>query len=188
MFEPKYEPGDYFLYIGRLSGEKGLPCLVKSFMAIHSNKARLTIVGEGPCKNELEKIAQSDPRIQFAGYLSGEKLNEISRHALAVVVPSEWYENAPLSIIEAFAFGKPVIGSRIGGITEMIEDQKNGLLFESGSADDLKNKLEHVLSMSSQQISDMGRAARRKVETDYTADLHYRRLMDLYKMAIARSN
>jgi glycosyltransferase involved in cell wall biosynthesis len=187
-FRPLYAPGDYFLYIGRLSSEKGLSTLVRAFRGIRSKNAKLIIVGEGPCKNELQTIASPDPRIRFAGYLSGDPLEQVTRNALAVVVPSEWYENAPLSVLEALAYGKPVIGSRIGGIPEMIDDGVNGFLFESADSADLRDKLEFVLSMSPHQITEMGRAARRRIETDYTADLHYRRLMDVYQMALSRVN
>ena len=69
---------------------------------------------------------------RFTGYLSGDRLKETTRNALAVIVPSEWYENAPISVLEALAFGKPVVGARIGGIPEMIDEGVNGYLFELG--------------------------------------------------------
>jgi glycosyltransferase involved in cell wall biosynthesis len=102
-------------------------------------------------------------------------------------MPSEWYENAPMSVLEAFAYGKPVIGARIGGIPEMIDEDVNGYLFDPGNADDLREKLELVLSMSDAQISKMGQAARQKVEKEYNAELHYERLMDVYHRALSRT-
>jgi len=185
--EPLYSPGKYFLYLGRLSGEKGLPTLIKAFMKVNFDETSLTIVGEGPLKDRLETMAAGDPRVRFTGYLSGNALKEATRNALAVIVPSECYENAPLSILEAFAFGKLVIGSKIGGIPEMIDHGVNGYLFEPGDVDDLREKLEHVLSMPGKQISEMGEAARQKVETEYNADLHYERLMDVYHRALRKT-
>jgi glycosyltransferase involved in cell wall biosynthesis len=186
-FEPRYSPGNYFLYLGRLSDEKGLSTLIEAFMNVTFDKTNLMIVGEGPIRNQLEKVAKADPRIRFTGYLSGNTLKETTRNALAVIVPSEWYENAPLSILESFAFGKPVIGSRIGGIPEMIDDGVNGLLFESGNADDLTKKLELLLSRPEKRIIEMGRAAREKIEQQYNVDLHYDRLMDIYRRALGKS-
>ena len=115
-FTPNYNPGQYFLYLGRLSPEKGIPTLIEAFMKIASKKISLYVAGEGPIRNQLESMAAADSRITFTGYLSGERLHETTRNALAVIVPSEWYENAPISVLEALAFGKPVLGARIGGI------------------------------------------------------------------------
>ena len=141
-FEPQFNPGNYFLYLGRLSSEKGILTLINAFMKTKSENVKFLIVGEGPIRNQLEEHVKADSRILFTGYLSGDKLKETTRNALAVVVPSEWYENAPISILEAMAFGKPVIGARIGGIPEMIDDGLNGYLFEPRDVDDLREKLE----------------------------------------------
>ena len=183
-FEPLYSPGNYFLYIGRLSFEKGLPTLIKAFLKVKTEKAGLTIVGEGPMRDSLEPMTIDDKRIQFTGYLAGNILKGAIKNALAVILPSECYENAPLSILESFGFGKPVIGSRLGGIPEMIDEGINGYLFEPGNVDDLAEKLELILSMPDRHISEMGQAARQKVEREYTAELHFTRLMDIYHKAL----
>lgn len=187
QFEPCYSPGRYFVYLGRLSPEKGLFTLVTAFMKVAFNQARLTIVGEGPIRTKLQSIAKNDPRIRFTGYLSGNSLKEIVRGALGVIIPSEWYENAPISVLEAFGFGKPVIASRIGGIPEMIDDGVNGYLFEPGNTIDLRNKLEELLDMPDGRIRDMGKAARRKVEKEYSAEMHYERLLTVYHRALSKS-
>jgi glycosyltransferase involved in cell wall biosynthesis len=102
-------------------------------------------------------------------------------------MPSDWYENAPLSLVEAFAYGKPVIGARIGGIPEMIDDGVNGLLFEPGNMEDLKDKLALAMSLSDVKIRKMGKAAREKVESEYNAELHYERLVAVYQRAIGKA-
>lgn len=183
-FVPRYNPGKYFLFLGRLSPEKGIPTLIKAFMKIASKKISLYVAGEGPARNQIESMAAADSRIRFTGYLSGEKLKETIRNALAVIVPSEWYENAPISILEALAFGKPVVGARIGGIPEMIDEGVNGYLFEPGNVDNLKEKLEIILSMPVRHIREMGEAARQKVKSEYNSELHYERLMDIYHRAL----
>ena len=187
-FVPRYNPGQYFLYLGRLSPEKGITTLIEAFMKIASKKISLYVTGEGPVRNQLESSAAADSRIRFTGYLSGERLKETTRNSLAVIVPSEWYENAPISVLEALAFGKPVLGARIGGIPEMIDEGVNGYLFASGNVDDLSEKLELFLSMSDEDIRDMGKAARQKIETQYSAELHYARLMDIYCKALRAKN
>ena len=104
----------------------------------------------------------------------------ITRNSLAVVVPSEWYENAPLSVLEAFSYGKPVIGSNVGGIPEMIDDGNNGFHFQSGDVNGLQGKLELILGLSDKQIVEMGKAARLSVEIKYSPEFHYERLIQTY--------
>ena len=185
-FEPSYAPGEYFLYIGRLSTEKGIETLIKAFSHLENAGARLKIAGEGPLGGQLKQKAASDSRIVFCGYLSGASLEETTRKALAVVVPSEWYENAPLSVLEAMAYGKPVIGARIGGIPEMIEDGSSGFLYEPGDAGALTRAMCKISGMEAAAVEAMGRRARRKVEEEYNADLHYQRLAALYRKAAGR--
>jgi glycosyltransferase involved in cell wall biosynthesis len=183
-FKPRFNPGKYFMYLGRLSSEKGILTLIEAFMMVEQVRARLLVVGEGPLLDQLKKNSKRDSRIRFTGYLSGSTLKETTKNALAVIVPSEWYENAPISILESFACGKPVIGSRIGGIPEMIDEGINGFLFETGNAVDLKHKLERILNISDYEIREMGTAAREKVEQKFNSDLHYNRLMDVYHTAL----
>jgi len=99
-------------------------------------------------------------------------------------LPSECYENAPMSVIEAMAYGKPVIGARIGGIPEMVIDGVTGFTFESGNATDLREKLFHVLNLSNKSLESMGRAARRSAEQYFSAENHYQKLMTLYKKVL----
>lgn len=183
-FEPNYEPEDYLVYIGRLSVEKGIKTLVNAFQKVASKNIQLKIVGDGPERKNLEEWAQTDSRIEFAGYLSGEELRGVTSKAKAAVIPSEWYENAPISILEAFAFGKPVIGAEIGGIPEMIDDGVNGFLFESGNVEDLTDKLNKFLDCTKSEIIQMGKAARQKVEDCYNPGTHYEKLMNIYQKAI----
>jgi len=184
-FIPNYDSENYLLYIGRLSGEKGIGTLIKAFKAVKEKNIQLMIVGDGPERESLVKRAKEDNRIQFTGYLSGKELGEATQNAKAVVVPSEWYENAPISILEAFAYGKPVIGAMIGGIPEMIDEGKNGFLFESGSVKDLTEKINKFLEYSNSDIAEMGKAARKKAEDKYNPEIHYEKLIKVYKNAIS---
>lgn len=185
-YEAQYENNGYLVYVGRLSKEKGVSTLIKAFKQTKS-MCKLLVIGDGPLMEELKLSVESvAKKIYFSGYLSGNKLKESIRDAVAVVMPSMCYENAPLSILESFGFGKPVIGSRIGGIPEMIDEGVNGYLFEPGNVDDLREKIELMLSMSDRQIREMGQAARQKVEREYNSELHYERLMEIYHRALGK--
>ena len=182
--DPNFTPGKYFIYIGRLSDEKGIATLILAFKKIIFKDKRLFVVGDGPIKSKLEGICKDNKNITFTGYLSGIGLKEITKNSLAVIVPSEWYENAPLSILEAFALGKPVIGAEIGGIPEMIDHGYDGLHFKTGDMNDLQEKLEMFLTFSKKRIKNMGKLARLKAEKNFSPELHYDKLMQVYSNVI----
>ncbi len=185
-FDPNYTHGKHFLYLGRLSEEKGIATLIQAFSKLQNRQAELLVVGDGPIRKELEYDARNNHRIRFAGYLSGRSLLEAIRNSLAVVVPSEWYENAPISILEAMAYGKPVIGATVGGIPEMIEDGVNGFLFESGNCSALRVVLDRLAGMDATEIENMGRAARKKAERENSTESHYQNLIEIYQEVLKR--
>jgi glycosyltransferase involved in cell wall biosynthesis len=177
-FQPQYSPGDYLLYFGRLAPEKGLPTLLRAAAAADQP---LAIAGTGPLEPALRELAgQLGSQVDFLGYRSGTELHDAIRGARAVVLPSEWYENAPMSVLESFALGKPVIGARIGGIPELIDEGLTGFVFKSGDATSLADVLRKVGGMPSARLQDMGRAARAFVESTFTEDRYYRELAELY--------
>lgn len=133
---------DYLLYFGRLSPEKGLDTLLKA-AAINRNTVKL--VGTGPEKDNLESLADElKVKVDFLGFKSGEELKDIIMKAKAVVIPSIWYENMPLSLLEALNLGCPVIASNIGGMPEIIKEGKNGWLFRPGDESDLADKIKDL--------------------------------------------
>jgi glycosyltransferase involved in cell wall biosynthesis len=97
-----------------------------------------------------------------------------------VVLPSEWYENAPVSVLEAYALGKPVLGARIGGIPELIRDHETGICFESGNIQSLVEALQSSGAAPDAQLEQMGRAARRWVEQDFTVAKYRQRILAAY--------
>ena len=116
------------------------------------------------------------------GYKTGEELHQEIRHSLLTVLPSEWYENNPRSILEGFALGRPAIGARIGGIPELVIEGETGLTFESGNALDLRSKIQGLLS-NPKQIEAMGRKARNLAEREWSTEQHYQKLMEIYATA-----
>ncbi len=166
----------YVLFLGRLVREKGVETLLKA----HANSSagwRLAIAGTGPLGDEL--MAKYNPS-NFVGYVAGDALKAMIDRASVVVVPSEWYENCPMSVLEAMAYGKPVVGSRMGGIPELVEDGKTGLLHEAGNVNELTSALDRLMS-SAELRQQMGMAGRQRVETAYSLDSHNAGLMKIYK-------
>lgn len=177
--------GEYFLFFGRLSHEKGINTLIDAF--ISNRNAKLKIVGTGPEEDKLRKrvIDAEAYNIEFAGYRSGDALKEIIRDAAFVVVPSEWYENNPMTIVEAYSAGVPVIGAKIGGIPEIVDDWKTGFLFTSGDSDALRKCIEKAASITDEDYIDMSENARTFAADNFNEDKNYEKLIDLYK-AISR--
>ncbi|WP_310448391.1 glycosyltransferase [Thiobacillus sp.] len=185
-FTPQFEPGDYFFYFGRLALEKGVGTLIR---AAARAGVRLHIAGTGPEGDALKALAaEVGGDIEFLGFVSGDPLWKLLREARAIVLPSEWYENAPMSVLEAYASGKPVIGARIGGIPEMVMEGETGWLFESGSVDELAGKLAHMQSQSGAEISAMGQAARRVVEERFNERQYLDAMLQLYESLGVRVN
>lgn len=185
-YEPSYEPGKAFLYFGRLSREKGLATLIRAAAEV---KHPLVIVGTGPQLPELQALAgQLSADVQFLGYMTGRALHDAVRAARVVVLPSEWYENAPMSVLEAYALGRPVIGARIGGIPEFIRENETGLSFASGNVESLVDAMRKMVNLSSSEFDVMARKARGWVETEFTAELYRDRILAIYRELGIRSN
>jgi glycosyltransferase involved in cell wall biosynthesis len=179
-----------FVYFGRLEAEKGLFTLFESIRSFadteSSRKAVFKIVGDGSIKEELNRIAQRNgiKNVEFSGFLKGEKLFAEIKKSDVVIIPSEWFENYPVSVMEAFALSKPVIGARIGGIPEMVRDNETGLTFESGNAVDLSEKINYLIN-NPHKAAEMGEKARLFIEREVNPERHYKELMKIYKEAIS---
>lgn len=171
------EEDGYLLYFGRLSSEKGLRTLIQAVAQVPEGK--LKIVGDGPQRQELEALAQrlAGGRVDFTGHQPTEELLITLKRAKMVILPSEWYENCPYTILEAFALGKPVIASDIGGIPELIEDGGDGLLFEPRNWEELADRIRFLLH-DGHRIEYLGSNTRRKIEEKYGADAHYTRFIE----------
>jgi glycosyltransferase involved in cell wall biosynthesis len=176
--KPQYNDGRYALFVGRLSREKGIPTLLA---AVENLDVPVHIVGDGPLKAEYEDFVAGHKinHVIFEGYKSGDNLKRLYENAAFLVIPSECYENAPMTVLEAYSYGKPVIGSRIGGIPEMIEHGRTGLLFTPGQADELAECL-RMLWQDGSLRSKMGREAHEKMQKEFSSEAHYEKLIGLY--------
>ena len=179
QYQPNYEPGDYVFYFGRLSLEKGVDTLIK---AVAKSKLTLKIAGTGPYEQELRQIVEdTNADVEFLGYRTGEDLKQLIREAKMIVLPSQWYENAPISILEAYASGKVVVGADIAGIPEMIIPGETGFLFKSADVNDLSDVLNLVDATSANTISDMGRQAREHVCNEFSNKKYLQKTLAMYE-------
>jgi len=185
-FTPCYDFEEYFVYAGRLSAEKGLFTLLEAMKKLKG--IRLRLVGRGPLEPALRKYVSENrlDNVEFSGFLTGEELISMMARAMFVVLPSEWYENCPMVLLEAFALGKPGLGSNLGGIPDLIEDGRNGLLFKAGDSSDLAEKINHLLR-NPNLVRSFSRESRKKAEDAYNAEVHYRKLMAVYARAVGRT-
>ena len=173
-----YQPGERFVFVGRLSEEKGLLTFVK---AVAQAGAKATIVGTGPQEEELQRTVEATGAdVEFAGYQTGDALFEIIRNARALVLPSECYENAPVVLLEAYGVGTPVLGSNLGGIPELIVENETGLLAQAGSVEGFAVALQRYVEMTDAEVAEMGRTGRRFVEENFSRDRYLQGLLDIY--------
>jgi glycosyltransferase involved in cell wall biosynthesis len=167
-----------FLFVGRLSTEKGIATLAEAMRRLPS--AQMRVAGEGPEAGTLED-AQGVVRL---GSLPGEAVRQEMGRAMALIIPSIWYENFPRTIVEAFASGLPVIASRIGALADIVASEKTGLLFEPGNPRDLADKMAWALA-NPEHMSEMGINARSQYEAKFSAEVNYQRLMEIYDGVLA---
>jgi len=172
--------GNYIAYIGRLSREKGIGTLIRAVSELRSTE--LLIAGSGPSGDSLKKLCNSlgAENVSFVGHLSGDEVVRFISGAKFVIIPSEYYENCPLSILETMALGKPVIGAAIGGIPELIDDGVDGILFDAGNVEELRSQISRLSDDAKLSVS-MGRTARQKISDSYNKEVHYQRIMKVYK-------
>lgn len=171
------------VYIGRLAEEKGLRTLVAAWEQMES-PPRLRLIGDGPLREELEREASvSRGQIELLGQQSHARAIEYLKKAAFVVLPSEWYEAFPHVILEAYACGVPILGSRIGTLADVIEDGVTGLLFERGDPADLAAKA-HWMMEHEYHARQLGLNGRAVYEKEYTAERNYRRLIAIYRSTI----
>ena len=170
-------PRSGLLFVGRLSFEKGIVSLAKAATLL--SDAQLRVAGEGPQAALLANI-EGVTRI---GQLTSSEVWQEMNSAIALVIPSIWYETFGMVIIEAYASGTPVIVSRIGALADIVTEGETGLLFEPDNAQDLADKLSWALAHP-EKMATMGRKARLVYEEKYTAEQNYTQLIDIYRSVI----
>lgn len=145
--EKETQKKDYILYFGRFAKEKGIETLTGA------SKIKFVCAGSGP----MEDTVNQSPNLENIGFKTGTELETLIREAKCTVYPSIWYENCPFSVMESIMYGTPVVASEIGGIPELIENQKTGILFEAGNVKEFENAINSILSDKT-KADEMSRA------------------------------
>jgi glycosyltransferase involved in cell wall biosynthesis len=181
-----HQDGDYVLYFGRIEKVKGIDSLLEAFEILPPT-IKLVIVGHGEYESEVRaRISSSKKlydRVKLLGFMSKDELSQTIHKSKFVIVPSIWYETFGLTVVEAMAHYKPVIGANIGGITEIISHEIDGLLFEPGDFAELSKHIRYLWNDDS-LVKNMGYAARKKVETEFSPKIHFEKLNTIYKSLI----
>lgn len=171
---PSLEKSEHYIFVGRLSEVKGIKTLCK---AAANLPYKLIVVGGGDLLDELKQQYSNCNNIEFLGQQSWEQFRPLLEGARFMVLSAEWSENNPLTIIESQSLGTPVLGARIGGIPELIDEGINGMTFTSGDVNDLTEKIRLMMS-STFSYSDIAASAQKK----YSAEAYYDKLMEIYKV------
>lgn len=175
--------GDYAIYVGRISGEKGIATLLEAWEGLPDIPLR--IVGDGPLLHDLMARANAHPNIGLLGQRTHRETLDLIKGARFLVFPTEWYETFGRVVIEAYACGKPVICSDIGAVRELIADQKTGLLFKACDPLDLREKARWMWTHST-EYHLMEKQARKEYEEKYTPERNYQMLMEIYRQVLNR--
>jgi glycosyltransferase involved in cell wall biosynthesis len=164
------------LYLGQIVPHKGVSVLAKAFKALSRNDLRLHLAGDGDYSGPLQDELKDISNVTFHGHVSGEAKARLLARSDVCVLPSICYETAGLVILEAYRYGLPVIGSKIGAIPEMIAENKTGFLFEPGDESGLVSVLQ---SISKERIRQMANHCR-QVAMSYSMENHLDKLFEVY--------
>jgi glycosyltransferase involved in cell wall biosynthesis len=174
--------GEYAIYIGRLTHEKGVDILLAAWDKLH---IPLKIVGDGQLRESVQKYAQKNTFIEYLGQVSQKSVIDLLQKSRFLVFPSKLYEGLPMTVIEAFSCGVPVITSDLASRTELIRDSETGTLYSSSDPASLAAKAEWFWNHPD-HCAEMGRNARRTYEDKYTPEQNYALLQKIYQQVIER--
>lgn len=183
---PCYDDDKYFLFLGRMAHQKGTIYAIKAMKYIKDTDYVLKITGQITNSAEDQEIWNFikknglEEKVIFTGFKHGEELQDLISHSTCIVCPAIWYENMPNTVIEAYAYGKPVVASRIGSLAEIVIDGKTGLLFEMKNSKDLSEKLKKFIE-NPKLSKELGQNARMEVESKYEVSKHMNSVIQILK-------
>ena len=173
-----FESEDYAVFVGRLSEEKGIKTLLDAWSGV--NNLKLKVLGDGHLRKELEDLSnKSNIDIEFLGFRTQEEVLDIVKNAMIQIIPSECYEGFPMSVLEAFACGTPIIASRLGSLQEIISDGQTGVLFEAMNSSDLLVKVRELMNDHDKRMR-LALNARKVFDKEYSQEVNFETLMDIY--------
>ncbi|MBR3311403.1 MAG: glycosyltransferase family 4 protein [Solobacterium sp.] len=183
---PNYTHRKYFLFLGRLAHQKGARYAIEAMSYLKKTDYVLKITGkltDSPEDKALQEYISTNnlnEKIEFVGFKSGAELDDLIRYSTSILCPAIWYENMPNTVIEAYAYGKPVIASRVGSLAEIVEDGKTGYLFEMKNAEDLADKMLRFVNNDALS-GELGKMARQECLLKYNEDRHMEKVIALLK-------
>ncbi|AHM64869.1 glycosyl transferase [Paenibacillus polymyxa] len=179
----KYDPNDrYLLFVGRISAEKGVRNLLQAWSQLEDRGGlRLVIIGDGPQKAELAAAyAQED--IRFLGKQDGDTVLDCMSRAMYVMVPSIWYEGFPMTIVESYSVGTPVLCSRIGALEEIVEDGVTGFHFQHDDLENIKTVIRRAVAY--ENYAAMRQKVAENYAAHYTEEVNVKQLLAIYSEAM----
>lgn len=183
-YNVEVEDDGYAFYFGRLIKEKGIFTLLEAFKGLKDKK--LLIAGDGP---DLEKIKEylnknnMQENIKLLGYIDSDKVKEYVRKSRFIIVPSIWYENCPYSVLETLAIGKPIIGSNLGGIPELVKNNESGLIYTYNKPKELQEKMK-TLFENKELADELGKNAKQIAKKEYSKESYYNKIINIYEGAV----
>jgi glycosyltransferase involved in cell wall biosynthesis len=178
------DTGGYALFVGRLTEEKGIATLLRAWKEL-GDGFQLEIIGEGPLSSEVEAARLTMPNVRWHGWIPKEQVLARMKQAAMLIMPSEWYEGFPVTLVEAFATGLPALVSRIGSLASLVETGKTGLQFTPGDASEVACNVRLLFSQPG-LLNEMRLAAREEYEKKYTAAANYDTLCKVYASALSQ--
>ena len=182
---PWSDRGDYVVFVGRLTAEKGVTTLLKAWRLWGSQAPELRVVGDGDLRSELEALATGLP-VRFMGQLSSAEAQTQIAGAKLLVLPSEWFEGFPMVVREAFAFGTPAAVSNLGPLPSIVQHDASGVVFKAANPESLLHEVRLAWNNKG-LLAQLGQGARREFEVKYTEDANYAALVHIYEQALTVS-
>ena len=169
--------------MGRLVEEKGVYYAIEAMKYLKETGLKLKVTGtltekEADLKALIDENGLADC-VDFVGFKRGKELEDLISNCMCVLCPAIWYENMPNTVIEAYAYGKPVIASNFGCFPELIEEGRTGYLFEPKNSEQLAQKVR--LLLDNDNLVSMGKQARAKVERDFSPEQHLSKLKEIFE-------
>jgi glycosyltransferase involved in cell wall biosynthesis len=178
--------GNYALFVGRLTPEKGISALLAAWREL-GRELPLEIAGDGPMAPEVERASRGSGHVTWLKWLPRAETLKKMKDASVLILPSTWYEGFPMILAEAFAVGLPVIASNLGSMSSIVDHQRTGLHFEAGNSSDLVEKVRSFRAHPA-EAAFMRAEARREYESKYTGERNYAQLMEIYESVRPRAN
>ena len=178
-FEISEHSKDYILYFGRLSKEKGIATLIRAMKNVDHP---LIILGTGPIEKECESMIANEHlnnKVKMLGFKTGRELDDYVKNSKAVILPSEWYENGPYAAMEAMAKGRPLIVSNLGGLPELVDNGKNGYIFEANNVESLAYYIEKLYELDQKEYNSFEKYSLEKAKKMFDSKTYIDRLMDI---------